>query len=1428
MATYLSFDIGSNSVGSAWIDSDSGEITTGVSIFPAGVDESDDKRGDPKNVKRRLTRRTRITLRRRAQRKRDLRLKLIQAGLLPPTAEEFKLLLETTDPWELRRKALHEKLTAHEFGRVLLHLAQRRGAIGLKIANPDDANDADGGDDGKVKAAIGEVRAKMREQNAETFGQFIATMRDERVTAITTEDRRRVERRLGPREYRAAVRNKAGSYEHCADREMIREEFRKIWEKQKLLGGEAAPLLTKELRQALDDESGDSDWRNRGLLLFGQRRATWDLGTLGRCVLEPTERCVPHADMHASRYRVVETVNNLRVLERGERERPLTIDERAKIIAYLSGPLGTEKPRKGKKGNDVPVERPKTSVNVSDLRRFMAAADEAWDGRQSGFRFKIDSPDEKDEKAEINTDWFSREIIHGAVTPEQWSKLKPEVREGINRAVLKFDPEHNDAAERLKSGVMAWAELTEQQADALAAAWKRRPKLDAKRLNMSRSAVRNLLPYMDEAFTDMNRRDGQIPVLWTNEAAFNPAKHRWMTQIEARKAHAQTIKRKLVHELIETKGMSRADAEREAENSHEFKRYATGAKGATARDRHYLTKHVLYHNGEPVLGPDDKPLSEPPPAPLISNPVVRKAIHEVRRHLVEYMITFRQRPDYVFIELAREARMGKVDADRTVFQNRIRNRIRNEILEEFDLHSVSATQQRAAVDRVVLAVQQGCVCPLCGQRMGPEGDDGLTLRTAANGTGCEVAHITPRGVGGHNGLSNLVLAHTKCNRDMGRRTPREFWNLIMPGASEKERHEQGMAIVTQIYGQISRIKPSETKSATGPELWKCYLSEQARPKKGSLSPLPPNYFSRSCDDRKMKQFEKTVGDIQEMTARQEAATKYATRQVMRYLADALYDGNGLPERGGERRVFATDGIWTGRLRREWGLFFDPHNKRRKGLSSEEEQERKEKDRGDHRHHAIDAVIIALTEQVRTEWDAREKAADAEGINTADEQQMETYRRNHPIAPPPPFQSAGELREAVQDAVFTNGAVERPVCHRHVKRKLIGALHKATQYGPVVDVWQQDGIVHRELLKGRVTIRQDVIGEAPNDFLKPKHLRLPREESDDEAIERLARRFRVGKRKLSVTEATKAARKLIKSKGFVRKLVDPKPEKGGIVRDPELRRLLRKRIEDRGLDPDSYTKGELKRCIDLDGPLAHESGVPIRRVVLLWSNEDPVSIRRDHYHYARAGRPHKLDDLKSLRLYDGQNNHHIEIRVARTKNGKEKWSGVVVPAFEAAQRKLAKLRALRKAGLPKPRDFRKLSKAERAKYRPLLREVELAHPLVDRRDNADDGQFVMSLCEGEMLMMRRKPSGKGEPPGPVSYFVVAEIEKAKKRVVLVPHWDARAAGERKDADGKKVPGSKREEFTVTLSDLKELAPPDKPHAVKVRVSPLGKITELCGD
>ncbi len=1433
----LGLDIGSNSVGSACIDHLTGEIIVGLSIFPAGVDESDDKRGEPKNVKRRTARRARITLARRAERKRLLRLQLISAGLLPPNIDDFKKLLEDTDPWELRRKGLTHQLNAFEFGRVLLHLAQRRGALGF---------DAELGDKGKVKSAIIDVqkalvgrygsetvrqtaaalgerielleKTKNRtdQQDSEleqaqeqlkkhcrdllrdpavTFGRFIADLRDQRRQEIRSEDKRKHPR--GPREWRQPVRNKARNFEFHADRAMIRSEFTKLWDAQKQFNGPLARLLTDELLRSLDDESSDSRWRHKGLL-FGQRKQSWDLGTLGRCVLEPTERCAPHADMYASRYLVVETVNNLKIIERGREKRALNPDERAKIERFLSGPLGLQ--TRGKQKGQA-----RRSVTVSDLRDLMEWGHAT---KNSHFRFNIES----DEEREINTDWFTREIICGAIAREiwepmpvnpkerddafqrsleKWTNLPEHAREGINRAILKCDPDDESHAARLKDLVMKdWAGLNPAQADALVAAWKKRPRPDAKRLNMSRRAVRNLLAIMEDAYVWADRKpDEPIRWRWLREQPFDPVQHRWPTQIEARKivAASETL-------LDVTTGSPL--------NHHARRRYASGAKGATARDRHYMRKHVLTKHGEPIYGPDGNPLHEPLPAPLIGNPVVRKAIHEVRRHLVECMATLGCKPDRICIELAREAKMGKLEADRLLLRNRLRSRIRKDILAKMDLGGLSSTQQEEAVKRVVLCVQQGGECPLCGnQRIKTK----ITTRLAANGEGCELSHIIPKGSGGHNGLGNIVLAHTKCNRDMGRRTPRQFWEQVL-----NVPFEDGMSWVERIYANVEHLKFSEIKTAEGDSLWSCYFADR------------PGRRSLTFDQLKIEQFKKDVKDIQGMTAPQLAATQYAARQVMAYLADAVFDGNGLPERGGKRLIFATDGMWTGRLRREWGLSFDPHESRAKGLTLKQEHERKEKSRADHRHHAIDAVVAALcTQEVCSAWDDREKQAAESGVNTADEAVMANYRKHHPLAPPAPFKSREQLQEAVRHAVYGVGGLERPVCHRPVKRKLIGALHEETLFGPVVD--------RAGKLTEYFTAKKSVLA------LEPNHLRMPRPETEKEAIERLASRIQK-EQNLDEKAARKRARAIVSAPGYTRKIVDPPPEKSGLVRDLALRKRLRQCLSEYRyikknrtgdatgetwlIDPGAFTENEIKQAFEA-GAICHASGVPIRSVVLLRTMSDPVIVDRKRPDYA-TGNKHRDQDPASKRAYLGGNNHHIEIRVSKNKKGAEVWSAEVVTAYMAAQRNLAKLRAFRKAGVPKPRAYRKLSEIDRRKLRPVLGAIEKAHPMVDRSDNDEKGgRFVMSLCEGEMLLMKHKRTGE------VGYFVVAKLDKPQS-IVLVPHWDARAATERKDPEGNKVPDSKREQFAVTPTDLKELAPPGYSHAVKVRISPLGKSTILDKD
>ena len=123
----LGLDIGSNSVGSAWIDTEAESIKMGVSVFPAGVEEQTDKRGAPKNQARRSQRQQRRSIERRAKLKRRLRQYLIKKSWIPTERNKLKVC-QNLNPWILRKDALHRELNELEFGRILLHLAQRRGA----------------------------------------------------------------------------------------------------------------------------------------------------------------------------------------------------------------------------------------------------------------------------------------------------------------------------------------------------------------------------------------------------------------------------------------------------------------------------------------------------------------------------------------------------------------------------------------------------------------------------------------------------------------------------------------------------------------------------------------------------------------------------------------------------------------------------------------------------------------------------------------------------------------------------------------------------------------------------------------------------------------------------------------------------------------------------------------------------------------------------------------------------------------------------------------------------------------------------------------------------------------------------------------------------------------------------------------------------
>ena len=144
MARILGLDLGTNSIGWALIDDTQNKIVgVGSRIFPMGVENLGDGDGEmSKNASRTGARGVRRQFFRRRLRKKVLLKALSEHKMCPITDADFEDWKKTKqfpskklaawfalNPYELRHKALNEKLSLEEIGRIFYHLIQRRGFL---------------------------------------------------------------------------------------------------------------------------------------------------------------------------------------------------------------------------------------------------------------------------------------------------------------------------------------------------------------------------------------------------------------------------------------------------------------------------------------------------------------------------------------------------------------------------------------------------------------------------------------------------------------------------------------------------------------------------------------------------------------------------------------------------------------------------------------------------------------------------------------------------------------------------------------------------------------------------------------------------------------------------------------------------------------------------------------------------------------------------------------------------------------------------------------------------------------------------------------------------------------------------------------------------------------------------------------------------
>ena len=291
----LGLDLGTNSIG--WCMLRLNNNVEPVAVIKAGVRIFHDGRTNdkvPLAVKRRNARSARRNLDRKISRRKHLLISLVKYGLLPENESERKAL-SIFNPYELRCKAVNEKIELHEIGRALMHLSKRRGFKSNRKVDKES-------DSGKIKPAIERLKRKMEEQNKKTVGEYFYSL---------LENGKSVRARLGK------IDGKEG-YEIYLDRSLIEEEYNIIMEEQQKYHKELTDDVIKELFH----------------IIFYQRPLKKQV--IGKCSLTGEDIKLHKAHVLAQNFILLQKINDLRVYDESLYEyRELTPNEKAVLKAEL-------------------------------------------------------------------------------------------------------------------------------------------------------------------------------------------------------------------------------------------------------------------------------------------------------------------------------------------------------------------------------------------------------------------------------------------------------------------------------------------------------------------------------------------------------------------------------------------------------------------------------------------------------------------------------------------------------------------------------------------------------------------------------------------------------------------------------------------------------------------------------------------------------------------------------------------------------------------------------------------------------------------------------------------------------------------------------------------------------------------------------------
>ena len=285
--------------------------------------------------------------------------------------------------------------------------------------------------------------------------------------------------------------------------------------------------------------------------------------------------------------------------------------------------------------------------------------------------------------------------------------------------------------------------------------------------------------------------------------------------------------------------------------------------------------------------------------PLVEK-ILNQMINLVNALKAEYGV------DEVRVELARELKMSREERERMTRQNGQRKEANDKVAERIRQCGLYPTKPR--IQKYMLWEEAGKVCMYCGRSIEEE--------QCLNGDDMEVEHIIPKSVLYDDSYGNKTCACHECNQTKGNRTALEYIRAKGWEAEYMERINDLLKEKKISYSKHQRLR---------------WLKED----------IPSDFLERQL-----------------------RLTQYISRQAMAILQQGI------------RRVSASEGGVTARLRSLWGyddilhtLNLDRYDSMgetervsREGETTEKLRIKDWSKRKDHRHHAIDALVVASTRQ----------------------------------------------------------------------------------------------------------------------------------------------------------------------------------------------------------------------------------------------------------------------------------------------------------------------------------------------------------------------------------------------------------------------------------------------------------------------------------